>query len=149
MPDNLIIRRIEESELKSAALLEEMCLGNEAWSYESVKDAFNKEYYYYFIAVLDGVHVGNVLFTRSFDEADISNVCVSSEYRERKIAYSMLEFSIDYMKKEGVEHFTLEVRQGNSKALGLYQKLGFESAGVRPDFYSNPTEDAVIMWKHI
>ena len=49
--------------------------------------------------------------------------------------------------KEGITDFTLEVREGNKSAIGLYEKLGFESAGIRKNFYSNPVENALIMWK--
>ena len=48
----------------------------------------------------------------------------------------------------GISDFTLEVRASNTPAIKLYEKLGFESAGIRPGFYEKPKEDANIMWKH-
>ena len=41
----------------------------------------------------------------------------------------------------------LEVRKTNIPAIELYNKLGFKSEGVRPGFYENPKDDALIMWK--
>ena len=41
---------------------------------------------------------------------------------------------------------TLEVRVGNVRAQSLYQKFGFVPAGVRPNYYSDTSEDALIMW---
>ena len=48
---------------------------------------------------------------------------------------------------EGVRRATLEVRRSNLAALGLYEDLGFEVAGVRKRCYTNPEEDALILWR--
>jgi ribosomal-protein-alanine N-acetyltransferase len=47
-----------------------------------------------------------------------------------------------------VTAYTLEVRVSNAAAIHLYEKLGFESVGIRPNFYTKPKEDALIMWKN-
>ena len=51
-------------------------------------------------------------------------------------------------EKEGVEAFTLEVRVSNTPAIKLYEKLGFVNQGIRKNFYQNPVEDAIVMWKN-
>ena len=51
--------------------------------------------------------------------------------------------------KKGMTAFTLEVRAGNKGAVALYEKCGFENVGTRKNFYDNPKEDAIIMWKYI
>jgi ribosomal-protein-alanine N-acetyltransferase len=43
-----------------------------------------------------------------------------------------------------VEMFSLEVRAGNAAAIRLYEKMGFQRVGKRPDFYEAPVEDAYI-----
>ena len=40
---------------------------------------------------------------------------------------------------------TLEVRESNTPAIGLYRKLGFEEVGRRKGYYTNPKEDAILM----
>ena len=49
--------------------------------------------------------------------------------------------------ERGVCSAFLEVRKSNEAAKRLYEKLGFEEAGIRKNFYEFPKEDAVIMWK--
>ena len=110
---------------------------------------FNKDYYNFFLAFDGNRHIGTVGFTRSFDEADVSNVCVDEEYRKEGIASFLLDNAIRTMIQNGVFHFTLEVREKNIPAIRLYEKQGFVNEGIRPNFYSNPKDNAVIMWKHI
>jgi ribosomal-protein-alanine N-acetyltransferase len=45
-----------------------------------------------------------------------------------------------------MQYCTLEVRKSNEAARGLYQRLGFEARGIRPKYYSDNNEDALIMW---
>ena len=47
-----------------------------------------------------------------------------------------------------ISYINLEVRESNNNAVSLYEKHGFENCGIRKNFYENPTEDAVIMWKN-
>jgi ribosomal-protein-alanine N-acetyltransferase len=42
--------------------------------------------------------------------------------------------------------FTLEVRVSNKDAIAMYERFGFRSAGVRPRYYHDNGEDALIMW---
>jgi ribosomal-protein-alanine N-acetyltransferase len=53
------------------------------------------------------------------------------------------------IKKEGAKHVLLEVRPSNTAAWALYNKLGFQILGIRQGYYSNPTEDALVMGKNI
>ena len=85
--------------------------------------------------------------TISCGEADIDKVMVEEASRGRHVAERLLEELFARGEARGVEAYTLEVRVGNEPAIGLYRKLGFESAGVRPGFYEKPTENALIMWK--
>ena len=59
----------------------------------------------------------------------------------------MLEALIKAGENCGIKEFTLEVRVSNEAAIRVYEKLGFVSEGIRPKFYEDPVEDAMIMWK--
>lgn len=79
-------------------------------------------------------------------EGQINNVAVIDTCRGRGIGYAMLSALIELGQKQGLGAFTLEVRVSNLSAITLYHKLGFHDAGVRKNFYEEPTEDAIIMW---
>ena len=75
------------------------------------------------------------------------NVAVKPEYRKRGIASGLLNELMRAGSERGVKDYTLEVRAGNHGAIALYENLGFKSEGIRKDFYREPVEDALIMWK--
>ena len=58
----------------------------------------------------------------------------------------MLHQLLERGKGIGIENYTLEVRSNNMPAIKLYEKLHFVSEGIRPGFYDQPKDDAVIYW---
>lgn len=147
MQNKLIIRKMSIDDVDNVASLEAQCFSH-PWSRQAFLDALNNDYYMIYVAYLDDCHVGTACYTKALDEADISNVAVLDNCRQRGIAYLLLKELLNEGHSKGVNHFTLEVRRGNSPAIKLYEKLGFVSEGIRPKFYRDPEEDAVIMWHH-
>lgn len=145
MLQDITIRPMQEKDIDAVAALEEKCF-SEPWSKAAFQEAISKEYYSFYVAYKGDRHVGTVAYTKSFDEADISNVAVDEEVRYCGIAYQLLSQLMNDGYVAGIRHYTLEVRSKNVPAIGLYKKLGFISEGVRPGFYTNPSDDAIIMW---
>ena len=83
----------------------------------------------------------------SFDEGEITNVAVDPAFRGRGFGHTMLQTQMALAGEKGANSFTLEVRVSNASAIALYEKLGFQSVGIRKNFYEKPTKDANIMWK--
>ena len=90
--------------------------------------------------------IGYCGLLRSFDEADVMNVAVAPDFRNRGVGRRMLQELMRRGTGRGIRRYTLEVRQSNDAAIHLYEKLGFASVGIRKNFYEKPTEAAVIMW---
>lgn len=139
-------RMMEIQDTPEAARIE-AASSQEPWSQKSYEDALLNENACYVVAELEGRVVGCCGLWQSFEDADICNVVVEKSCRKRGIALEMLEFLMEMGKQRGAAHFTLEVRSSNAAAIGLYEKLGFRTEGVRKGFYQNPKEDALIMWK--
>ena len=81
------------------------------------------------------------------DELHINNVAVRPALRRRGFAATLLERVMEEATRQGAAKATLEVRRSNIAALRLYDRLGFTVSGVRPNYYSNPVEDALILWR--
>jgi len=121
----------------------EMASFKTPWSFESIwSDICMNENAYYFVAEVDGKIVGYCGIHVVLDEGHIMNVAVSPEYRRQGIGEAVLRTMMDYTCMSA---YTLEVRISNKTAIELYKRLGFVSAGVRPNYYGN--EDAIIMWR--
>ena len=142
----MIFRRMEPKDLRAVAQLEQLCF-SEPWSENAFRDALDKECYRFYVAYDDEEHVGTVGMVVSYDEADITNVAVSESRRRGHIGGRLLKYALQDAMSAGIMNFTLEVRTGNAAAISLYQKYGFVGDGIRPGFYSNPKEDALIMWR--
>ena len=91
--------------------------------------------------------VGFCSFWRVLDELHINNLAVMPEYRRARAATALLTRVLEDGAKLGATRATLEVRHSNDPALRLYERFNFTIAGIRRAYYSNPVEDALILWK--
>jgi [ribosomal protein S18]-alanine N-acetyltransferase len=97
------------------------------------------------LAATEGNELLGYLVCSRYDRVwHVMNVAVAPERRRRGIASRL----ISQLIAEGGDElpFTLEVRVSNHDAIAMYDKLGFRSAGVRPRYYQDNGEDALIMW---
>jgi len=83
------------------------------------------------------------------DEGHITNIAVHPAWRRKGLGTRLLTAIFDYAYQRGVRRLTLEVRVSNHGAQSLYEKLGFKRVGIRPGYYLDNNEDAVIMWKEL
>ncbi|HWM62490.1 MAG TPA: ribosomal protein S18-alanine N-acetyltransferase [Solirubrobacterales bacterium] len=74
----------------------------------------------------------------------LMNVAVAPDRRRRGVASRLISRLL--AEGGGALPFTLEVRVSNREAIAMYERLGFRSAGVRPRYYQDNGEDALIMW---
>ena len=79
------------------------------------------------------------------DQAHINNLAVRPELRGRGLGTHLLESVLDEAARLGATHATLEVRRSNVAGQRLYERAGFELAGVRKNYYTKPVEDALIL----
>jgi [ribosomal protein S18]-alanine N-acetyltransferase len=82
-----------------------------------------------------------------FDELHINTLAVAPAARRTGLATFLLRQVMAEAASAGAGKATLEVRASNTAALGLYSRLGFRVAAQRPRYYSNPEEDALILWR--
>jgi tRNA threonylcarbamoyl adenosine modification protein YeaZ/ribosomal-protein-alanine acetyltransferase len=82
-----------------------------------------------------------------FDELHINSLAVDVARRRQGLARRLLLAVLAEAVDAGAKAATLEVRRSNTAARALYEGLGFSIEGVRRDYYQDPREDAVILWK--
>lgn len=117
------------------------------WTEQDFIEMIDADYAYYLVVEEDGAIIGGCGLRNIVGEGEITNVVIHPRYRNRGIGMHMLSRLLEDGEKMGIQAFTLEVRESNAPAIHLYERIGFQPEGMRKDFYQNPTEDAVIMWK--
>jgi [ribosomal protein S18]-alanine N-acetyltransferase len=97
------------------------------------------------LAASDGEELLGYLVCSRYDRVwHLMNVAVGPEHRRRGVASRLISQLIEAGGRD--LPFTLEVRVSNRDAIAMYERLGFRSAGVRPRYYQDNGEDALIMW---
>jgi ribosomal-protein-alanine N-acetyltransferase len=92
---------------------------------------------------------GFCAFWLVFDEIHINNIALRPGYRNRGLGTALLRHVMAEALRLGARRATLEVRASNVGARRLYERLGFAVAGHRRNYYSNPVEDALILWAEL
>jgi len=92
---------------------------------------------------------GYIIFWLVAGEAHLHNVAVKKEYRSRGLAFGLMEAMKEIAGVNKITSQTLEVRESNTEAIKLYRKCGFVVKGVRPLYYTDTCEDALIMWADV
>lgn len=148
------IREMRREDLDEVTALEAACFSM-PWKYRDFEEVLTNPDRCYLVAEADKVTadtpdriLGGCMLTHIVGEGDISNVAVYEKYRNNGIASAVLAELLKLgAVRYGITAYTLEVRSKNTAARRLYEKYGFVSRGVRPNFYEKPKDDAVIMWK--
>ena len=128
------------------AALEKECF-SDPWSQRSVASELDNPLALWLVWEEDGQVLGYVGSQTVLDETDMMNVAVSAQARRRGIAQALVEALVIQLKQRGSRCLTLEVRASNAPAICLYEKLGFRQVGRRPNYYSHPKEDGLILRK--
>lgn len=142
----LNIRLMIETDIEQVSEIENATFSS-PWSRQDFIDSLIREDTIYLVAYEEDKILGYCGLWNIVNEGNINNVAVAKEYRGSQIGFKMLTRLIELGNAQKIEAYTLEVRQSNNAAIKLYQKLGFVEEGLRKNFYENPKEDAIIMWK--
>lgn len=123
------------------------------WSaYAFTCELCDNEFAYYFVltpAENPAVVVGYGGMWIITDEAHVTNIAVSPAFRGKKLGELIISGLMELARAKQAVRITLEVRVSNESAQQLYKRIGFVSAGVRPGYYIDTNEDALIMWKEL
>ena len=143
----MIIRPMAVKDLYRVSEIEAIS-NPEPWTYADFEDSLAKEDGTTVLLVAEDVDVIGylVLYTAS-GESEIVTIAVSPEARRKGVGRRLIDEVIAFSKKSYIYigEINLEVRISNEPAIKLYESVGFSAVGKRPNFYSNPKEDALLM----
>lgn len=145
MTADLIYRRGNIDDIEAVFRLNRQVF-DEAWSRDVMLQSLQTGYDLQ-VCYLDDMLIAYVLSQDILQETQIMQVCVHQDFRRLGVAKQLM---LQLMQgKQDMESLVLEVRASNTGAQAFYTHLGFETQGVRPNYYRKthglPREDAVIM----
>lgn len=113
----------------------------EALSY----DILENDNAFVIVAEYEGEFAGYADIWTVLDEADLNSIAVRVDFRRKGIGDAIMLAMTEMLSANGVATINLEVRVSNMPAIKLYKKYGFNECGVRPGYYLDNGEDALIM----
>lgn len=147
-PDmRIVIRQLNPSDLEAMVALEQK-LEHSSWNAGLLSGEFDAMNDAWFGAFVDGMLVGHIGLANLAGEVHILEIAVDAEYRRKGIARALFAASHERIYAWCVSCVTLEVRVSNTAARELYKSLGFTETGIRPRYYRDG-EDAAIMWHQL
>lgn len=145
--ENVTIRRMQSEDIDAIISIEEKAYGAHHWSKDSFLQELNNELaWYYSLFNEENKLVAYAGTWHILEEAHITNIAVDIDCRRKGYGEALLKHILDDCYKEKIKYLTLEVRVSNKAAIGLYEKYGFTSFGIRKKYYQDNDEDAMIMW---
>lgn len=136
----LEIRNARPDDIPDIIRTEKECFTSDAWCEDDFHYRFGEEGFITLCAFYDDEFAGYIAAS-FFGDMNIDSVAVLRSYRRKGIASALIKKVLD---REWDAAF-LEVRESNTAARALYEKLGFSKIAVRKDYYECPTENAIIM----
>ena len=118
--------------------LEKDIFKNSAFSKESTENLVKADNSFIYAYLVDEKVCGYLMVLDSIDVYEILAIAIIEEYRNKGIAQELLD-------KIKTKDIFLEVRESNEKAINFYKKNNFKQISIRKGYYSDPTEDAIIM----
>jgi ribosomal-protein-alanine N-acetyltransferase len=146
--NSISIVGMSERHIKEVAELERQCFTS-PWSYDEFMGELSFLNAVYFVAEQDSNVVGFAGMHIIIDEGYITNIAVSPQRRQQGIADSLMQALEDHAAYKKLVLITLEVRETNFGAIHLYENHGYKQVGIRRDFYTLPTENAILMTKQL
>ena len=144
---NIDLRRLDQADLDTVEAIERASYPT-PWSRSMFAAELRKPSALALGAYLEsGELAGYAFVSRYVDAWHVMNVAVDPQHRRRGIATELLERLFEVTANDQRRGYTLEVRVSNADAIRLYERLGFQSRGIRRGYYTDNREDALIMWR--
>ncbi|HEY6006653.1 MAG TPA: ribosomal protein S18-alanine N-acetyltransferase [Anaeromyxobacter sp.] len=93
--------------------------------------------------------LGYIVFWLVHDEIHVLNVATALEARRRGVGRALMAAAENAGRTRGARLSTLEVRRSNEAAIALYRAIGYRQVGIRPNYYAEENEDAIVMVKQL
>ena len=144
----LVIRDAARADLPRLEALEALCFTT-PWTAETLSSQLPDAMHVFLVAEEDGQIKGYVNLMHVLDAGYIGSGAVDPAARRRGVGRALIAALLERATALDLSFVTLEVREGNAPAIGLYEGFGFERVGLRKNYYDSPRENAVLMTRYL
>ncbi len=140
-----VVRQAELGDLEALSALEVEGFGR-PWTEAMYREELARETSWVEVALDSaGEVVGFVCAWQILEACHLLRIVTRKALRSSGIAQALVRRLIELSGERGCSHIELEVASRNASALALYDRLGFAAVGRRPNYYSQPVDDAILM----
>lgn len=140
-----LVRPEETALIREIAALDRLSVGADAWSEDTLAEECGRDGGFVLACLTANLELcGFAVFSAVLDEGCLNSIAVGERFRRQHIGERLISEMVEILRSRGVKMISLEVRESNAAARGLYEKSGFSCQGVRKNFYREPRENAAI-----
>ncbi len=137
---------MNEEHVEGVHAVFEECFSAEKWSVRSIREELSNKLARTFVMwdALEEKVVGFINVHHVLGEGDLNDIAVTQSCRRKGLAAQLMKAALKLAQEEGISRYTLEVRESNQGAIRFYESFGFQKVGMRKNYYTKPTENALL-----
>ena len=147
MTDRIVVRALAEADIDAVVCIEKQALST--WSKSQIRDELHYPNSFVLAAMLAEELAGWCCCRYEQDEAELLKLTVAEKWRRLSVATKLLSVLESELQKINATYIFLEVRSENLPAIAFYDTAGFTVTGRRINYYSQPSDDALVLQKII
>ena len=149
MDEEIKIRSMRKEDIPEVSEIEKLSFPS-PWSSNIFSSELEKgSFAFYHVLEYRDRLVGYGGYWRIKNEAHLVTFAIHPSFRRRGLGAKLLEQLLKDAQDQSLDTITLEVRDSNLAAQRFYERFGFKKIAVRPHYYSDTDEDAIVYWKKL
>lgn len=138
------VRTANQDDRPSIVQIEQLSATAAHWPESNYEKALAQDERLVLVAAEDSEVLGFLIANRATEEWELENIAVSPKARRRGIGRALMRVLIEEVEQAGASEIRQEIRLSNQAAQQLGRSMGFSQQGRRPNYYREPTEDALL-----
>lgn len=143
-----MIKKVEEKDIQTVLEVSQEQFEEESWNLSQFTSSFFEPNTIIWGNFKEDILAGFLVVQILVDEVNILLIATKENFKNQNIASELIEYLINYSKKNNYKKIWLEVKEDNIPAQKLYYKFNFNLINIRNNYYKN-NKNALILQKII
>jgi len=144
-----VIRPMRKEDIVQVSEIEKLSFPT-PWSYSIFSSELDEEKFaFYYVMEYQDEVIAYIGYWKLANEAHLVNLAVHPAFRRKGLGSKLLKYILEKAQNQGLDTISLEVRRFNLAAQKFYERFDFEKMAIRPGYYVETGEDALVYWRKI